>query len=291
MPKNKILDEKKQQLEKDRTKQTATDKAKPRCAICGKYTDKQTSPQCFGHGGGGSGGGSSSGESASKDSGAAPTSTQGKTITSVTQAANVMPTKISAVAGIGLKPELGQKPFNPEIISALLSKRLLLIDNDKELGTLTIKLLCNPKDLSPEQRNELKKFVDTILKELEEFKKENGISNSCKLLEQDNEGNILTLRIALPTPKLYDAFIQRLASKNLLPLQNLEQKAKERVTYQEDINHFNPTPFSTKPIPPANRKTDDDDAYKTDKQNLSQKEKSSIRPKSPLDGLKPKNWK
>jgi hypothetical protein len=241
---------------------------------------KKTSPQCFGHGGGGGG----SSESTSKGEGKGLDNTPSKTADTVAQSSNVMTDRMTDLS-LGLQPQLGEKPFNPEIISELLSKRLLLIDNDRELGTLTIKLLCNPKDLSPEQRNELKKFVDTILRELEEFKKENGISNSCKLLEQDKEGNILSLRIALPTPTLYDAFIQRLASKNLLPLQNIEQKPKERVAYQEGINHFNPTPLSTKPTP-ENKKTVEDELQKA--------EKSSIHLKSPFDGLKgpkPKGWK
>lgn len=281
MPKD--IDDKKQQIENDRTREAAADKAKPRCSICGKYTDKKTSPQCFGHGGGGGGGGGSS-ESTSKVEGKGLDNAPTKTTDTAAQASNVMTDQMTGL-GLGLQPHLSEKPFNPEIISELLSKRLLLIDNDRELGTLTIKLLCNPKDLSPEQRNELKKFVDTILKELEEFKKENGIANSCKLLEQDKEGNILSLRIALPTPTLYDAFIQRLASKNLLPLQNIEQKAKERVAYQEGINHFNPTPLSTKPTP-ENKKAVEDELQKADK--------SSIHLKSPFDGLKgpkPKGWK
>jgi hypothetical protein len=40
MPKDKDVDDKKQLLEKDRTREAAADKAKPRCSICGKYTDK-----------------------------------------------------------------------------------------------------------------------------------------------------------------------------------------------------------------------------------------------------------
>lgn len=275
MPKDKDFDEKKQHLENDRTREAAADKAKPRCSICGKYTDKKTSPQCFGHGGGGGGGGSS-GESTSKGEGKGLDNTPSITTDVVASSNNVMTERMTDPS-FGLQPQFDEKPFNPEIISELLSKRLLLIDNDRDLGTLTIKLLCNLKDLSPEQRNEFKKFIDTILNELEEFKKENGISNRCNLPEYDKEGNILSLRIALPTQTFYEAFILRLASKNLLPIQNIEQKAKERVTYQEGINLFNPTPLSAKPIPSANRKAEDEEAHK----------KSSIRPKSPLDGLKP----
>ncbi len=120
---DKNLNEIKQNIKEDQNKKNAADKAKPRCSTCGKYTDKQTSPQCFGHGGGGGSSGGSSGESASKDSGAAPSSTSGKITGTVVQAANV-PTESSAVAGISLKTDLSQKSFNPEIISGLLSTGL-----------------------------------------------------------------------------------------------------------------------------------------------------------------------
>ena len=38
---------------------------------------------------------------------------------------------------------------------------------------------------------------------------------------------------------MYDAFIQRLASKNLLPQQNIAQQ--EKIEYQEGRNHFTPS--------------------------------------------------
>ncbi len=93
----------------------------------------------------------------------------------------------------------------------------------------------------------------------------------------------MSLRISLPTPTLYDAFIQRLASKNLLPVQNIEQQKNEKVVYPEGTNHFNPTPLSNKPTP-ENKKTIEEEIQKTGQK------KSSIHPKSPLDGLKPKGW-
>lgn len=282
MPNDKQVDKKKQQLEAEITKEAAIEKAKPRCSICGKYTDKKSSPQCFGHGGGGGGDGPS-GDSAAKTEGKGLETTPEKTTDTVTQSNKYVITAQRIDLSLDLQSRLDDKPFNPEIISELLSNRMLLIDSDRELGALTIKLLCHPRDLSPEQRNEFKKFVNTIIKELEEFKKENGISTNCKVIGHDSDGNILSLRIALPSTTLYEAFIQRLASKHLLPLQNIEQKSKEKVTYQEGINLFNPTLLSTKPTPSANRKTEDDEALKDESKSGK---KSSIRPKSPLDGLK-----
>jgi len=297
MPKDKIAiekpDEKKHQLEKDRIRKDMVDQAKPKCRICGKYLYE--APQCFGHGGGGGGGGGgSSGESASKDGSKVIDGTPGKTTDTVTQAANVMKEGVADMS-LGLQPQLGEKTFNPEVISELLSNKILVIDNDRDKGILAIKLQCHPDSLSVEQKNELKKFVNAILNELNEFKKENGISADCKTIEKDKDGNILSLLITLPTPILYDAFVQRLASKNLLPIQNIEQQAKEKVVYQEDINHFNPTPLSTKPTPSENRgekSAEDEETHTIEKQGIPQEEKksSSIHPKSPLDGLKPKGW-
>lgn len=287
MPKDKVSTEKtidnKEQLDKDRIqKETAADKAKPRCPICGKYTDKMTSPQCFGHGGGGGSGsgGGDSGEKASIDDATA----LAKSPSQVDKGNQVEATSIIG-SSIALTPQLESNDikFNPEVISELLSKKLLTIDNDREKGILTIKLLCDPNLLSAEQKNELKKFVNAILNELNEFKKEKGLSADCYTIEKDKEGNILSLRIALPTPTLYDAFIQRLASKNLLPVQNTQQQKNEKVVYPEDKNHFSPTPLSTKPTP-ENKKSIEDEIQKTGEK------KSSIKPKSPLDGLKPKGW-
>ena len=284
MPKDKTTFDTKQQIENDRVREAASDKAKPMCSVCGKYTDKKTPPMCFGH----ESGSSSPGESAGKDSGGTQIDSGSGKSTDTYSQASTHHSEISTVTALSFNTEIVQSPFNAEIISELLSKRLLLIDNDRELGTLTIKLLCNFKDLSPEQREQFKLFINTIINELEDFKKENGISSNCKLVEQDKDGNIISLRIALPTPTHYDAFIKRLANKNLLPKQNIEQKAKEKVKYPEHSNHFNPTPFSTKPTPSVGKKeVVDEEAHKTNKQRTSQR-RSSIRPKSLLDGLKPK---
>ena len=251
-------------------REAMADKAKPRCRVCGKYADKKTSPQCFGHGGG-SGSSDSSSESSSTRKDRGLDNSDNKTTAAPNPSVEVN-TGSAVELSYGFKHQFDGKPFNDEMISELLSARLLLIDNNSELGTLTIKLLCNAKDLSLEQRNEFNNFVNEILKELEEFKIENDLSQNCKLIEQDKEGNILSLRIALPTLQLYDDFIKRLASKKLLPVQNIQQN-EERVVYPEKLNHFNVVPFSMQPTPATKRGVDE--------------ENSAIRPKSPLDGLKP----
>jgi len=99
----------------------------------------------------------------------------------------------------------------------LIDKGLLLVESDRESMTLTIKLLCDPNELTEEQRKELKKFMTAIIKEFNEFKEENYLSDDCVRITQDEKGNLLSLRIALPTLALYDAFIQQLAN-NLVPI-------------------------------------------------------------------------
>ncbi len=174
--------------------------------------------------------------------------------------------------------------FNSDIISDLLSKKILSIDNNRDSGILTIK--CIPNLLSNEQKKELDKFIEAILKQLNEFKKEKGIVTDC--VKKDNEGNI---HITLPTPKMYDEFIKLLARKNLLPKQVIEQKEDKQPAFKEGINHFNATSFSTKLMPPPSKsKFIDAGLNKTELNNLSKQDeiKSSIRPRSPSDGPKPK---
>jgi hypothetical protein len=256
------------------------------CARC--RAAKMATCKC---GGSSSGSGSSSDGSEEKTEKAdkkAPANVPGQLIDKETKELT-MPTQAINSKNLTMQFRLNynKKMFNSEIISELLSKKLLMIDNDKERGILTIKLQCDPKLLSEEQRNELKKFVNTILKELDAFKKEHKISANCAIINKDNEGNILSLRIALPVPKIYDTFIQRLAVKNLLPTQNIKQQAKEKIVYKEGMNHFNLNSLSTKPTPAMNKQVksmDETEQYKKEQKS------SSIRPRSPLDGPKPKWW-
>ena len=275
----------KRQLEKDQIqKAVAADQVKPRCRICGKYTDYKTSPQCFGHGGGNGGGngGEDSDEKSSKDDAIILAK-----IVSQADRGNQVEAIGEISRTIALKPQikLNDKKFNSEIISEVLSKKLLVIANDREKGILTFKLFCDVNLLSVEKKNELKKFVNAIQNALNAVKKEKGLSADCCTIEKDKDGNILSLRITLPTPTLYDIFIQRLASEHLLPMQSIVQQKNGKVIYPEGTNHFNPTPLATKPTPTNKKSIDDEEVHKTDK---SQEKKSSIPPKSPLDGLKPK---
>lgn len=233
------------------------------CSIC---RANRVPPPCRGHGGQ-SGGGSDSEKKADKSDKQAPANTPGQLIDTMGQVVVNATTQALDYKGLSQQSQLTEKIFNQEIISDLLSKNILVINNDRDSGILTIKLQCKPNLLSEEQKNEFKKFVDTILEELDEFKKEKGILTNCETVEQDNVGNFLSLRITLPTPTAYDAFIQRLASKNLLLKQNIEQK--ENVAYEENMNHFNPTPLSMKPSPILNKgvKSTEDEKDKIENQD------------------------
>ena len=56
------------------------------------------------------------------------------------------------------------------------------------------------------------------------------------------------------------------------------------------MDHFNQTPFSTKLAYGSRKHASDEDLNKLEKQNLTKKDEktSSIRPRSPSDGPKPK---
>ena len=81
-----------------------------------------------------------------------------------------------------------------------------------------------------------------------------------------------------------------LARKNLLPKEVIEQKESKQAAYQEGIDHFNPTPLSTKLTYGSRKNATDEELKKFEKHNVNKKDDkaTSIRPRSPLDGPKPK---
>jgi hypothetical protein len=149
----------------------------------------------------------------------------------------------------------------------------LQISNDRESKTLSIILQCDSNLLPKEQRQELNKFIRAIQKELEIYKKENGIFHDCIKIIHDKNGNAISLQVKLTNLDLYDGFIQRLAN-NLVPSANQELgdektrgvtpfdiKSKSSKSIQDKLQHnkenpvsedvkeeeeiFNPSPFST----------------------------------------------
>lgn len=196
-------------------------------------------------------------------------------------------TQLSHIITLGMGSfERNQQPqliFNPEVVSELLLKKLLLINHDHEAGILAIKLQCNPNVLSEEQRNALQRFVDTVLNEFEDFKKENAIlSSNSVIIDTDSAGHFLSLRVSLLTPSLYDAWIQRLVSKHILTPQKIEPKNK--AMHDGSGDRIQSSALSMKPKPSMNRGVTSKD------EDEDQAARTSIRPRTPLDAPKPRGW-
>ncbi|MCE3044635.1 hypothetical protein [Legionella sp. 16cNR16C] len=247
-------------------KEAAAESAKVRCKTC--FKEIAPTPRCFGHGGGG-GGGDGAEESSENTS---------------SQSIELSLTNLSPLADdedflVEFNPienseeaESEDELFDPEVIAELIEQGLLLVNTDPKSMTLTIKLQCEPDDLSEKQRKELNKFMTAVIKEFNSFKKQHHLSDDCIHLVEDTKKNILSLRINLPSRSLYDAFIQQLAN-NLLPVprpavineSSREEKKglvssplamepkpdlkKDDVEQDEEraedkLTNFNPSPFS-----------------------------------------------
>ncbi|KTD49721.1 hypothetical protein Lqui_1932 [Legionella quinlivanii] len=247
-------------------KEAAAESAKVRCKTC--FKEIAPTPRCFGHGGGGGGGGGAeeSSENASSQS-------LELSLTNLSPLADDEDflVEFNPIENID-ESESDDELFDPEIIAELIEQGLLLVNNDPESMTLTIKLQCDPDTLSEKQRNELKKFMVAIVKEFNSFKNQQHLGGDCIHLVEDTKKNILSLRINLPTRSLYDAFIQQLAN-NLLPTPRpaaINEKSREEKKglvssplamepkpdlknndleqgeerAEEKLTNFNPSPFS-----------------------------------------------
>ncbi|WP_182390844.1 hypothetical protein [Legionella sp. PC997] len=231
-----LLNKEKEKIKEAEKKESTAEAAKQRCKICFKET--APNPKCFGHGGGGGGGGGGGSGQTSEEK---ASSGQDKSQDKSGKAVETTDELIGEFASIGDSEKLDlESTFDPEIIEKLIADGKLLVDSDRESMTLTIKLLCDPDELTEEQREELKKFMKAILKEFNEFKVENNLSEDCLELMEDEKGNILSLRITMPTIALYDAFIQRLAN-NLVPIHSPKALDKEKDTKEQN---FAPNPLS-----------------------------------------------
>lgn len=231
-----LLTKEKEKIKEATKKESADEAAKVRCKVC----FKEIAPKrlCSGHGGGGGG------NSASFDKKAEVKASQGedKSLTQSHQVVGAMGTFIDEFSPEKLDLESN---FDPEVIAELIAKELLLVDSDRESKTITIKLICEPSILTDEQREELKKFMEAIIAEFNKFKEKHNLSDDCFKIHQDEKGNILSLRITMPTLALYDAFIQRLAN-NLVPIPSLKAQKREEVTKAQSLI---PNPFSMEPNP------------------------------------------
>lgn len=251
-----------QQFRKEAEKKEAAEEgAKVRCRTC----FKEIAPKrlCSGHGAGGSGGDSATSDKKTSEEKASPGED-----TFLTKSGKVVGSEDELVGVFGSEGLDLESGFDPEIIAELIAKGLLLVDSDRVSMTLSIKLQCEPSQLTEEQREELKKFMESIIKEFNDFKEENHLSDNCIQTIQDEEGNIRSLRITMPALALYDAFIQQLAN-NLVPtVQEKDEVTKdqslasnplsmepklshstngEKVEKNEEQEILNPSPFKMTP--------------------------------------------
>lgn len=230
-----LLNKEKEKIKETEKKESADEAAKVRCRTC----FKEIAPKrlCSGHGAGGGGGDSATSDKTSEEK---ASSREDKFLT---KPGKVATTTDEMVGEFGSEELNLASSFDPKIIEELIAKGLLLVDSDRESMTLAIKLLCEPNELTEEQREELKKFMEASIKEFNEFKEENNLSDDCIHIIQDEEGNIRSLRISMPTLALYDAFIQRLAN-NLVPIPTPKAQEKDGVTKEQSLA---PNPLSMEP--------------------------------------------
>ncbi|MBN9232116.1 MAG: hypothetical protein J0I93_14900 [Legionella sp.] len=257
-----LLTKAKEKNKEAEKKESADETAKVRCKVC--FKEIVPKRLCSGHGGGGGGGG---GDSASSDKTSEENASQSED-RSLARPRNIVETTDGLIGEFGSEELDLESSFDPEIIAELIAKGLLLVDSDRASKTLTIKLLCEPKELTEEQSKELKKFMEAIIKEFHEFKEENNLYDDCLQLIQDEEGNIRSLSITMPTLALYDAFIQRLAN-NLVPIPSPKAQEKDEVTKERTLA---PNPLSMEPKP-----------YKPSKQEKTESNKD-IEPKRTEEG-------
>ncbi|KTC65113.1 Uncharacterised protein (plasmid) [Legionella adelaidensis] len=256
-----LLAKEKEKNKEAEKKEVDEEKARVRCKVC--FREVAPKRLCSGHGSGGGGGSAVSDKTSDKKFAEAQSLSQPHKFV---EAEDEMLEQYSPEA---LYLESG---FDPEIIAELIAKGLLLVDCDRESKTITIKLLCELKVLTKEQKEELKKFLEAVIKEFHTFQKENNLANDCIKTIQDREGNTHSLRITLPTLILFDAFIQRLAT-NLVPIPSLKAQSRDEVT--KDRSH-SPNPFSMEPqlAPQPAEQT----ANKKDEQSIFNPSPFNIKP-------------
>ncbi|KTC71526.1 hypothetical protein Lbir_1678 [Legionella birminghamensis] len=218
-----------QQLKKAEEKEAAEEAVKVRCRTC--FKEIAPIPRCFGHGGGGGAGGAEADPEAKE-------AVSGEIELIKIKALVDTDEDLEEDLGFHSENQLSNESFDPELITEMIEDGLLLVDNDRKSMTLTISLQCKPEALSEKQREALKKFIAAIAKEFNAFKKDHHLYDCLE------KNNVFSLRISLPTLKLYDEFIKRLAN-NLVPAPSLRLNEEVKADEADEEEIFNPSPFST----------------------------------------------
>lgn len=160
-------------------------------------------PMCRGHGassgGGGSGGGS---ESKSEDK-----SSNNENLIPFTKG-------LSTIGKILLHSGLWHVPADEDFVFKFENPFALLnIKLDMEHGSIVFQ---SKKELSDEEQEAVDELFDAIEQQFNQFKDSLiDLQIPLELMTLKREGGTMTIKI--PSPKYYDAFVQQLMEKNLLP--------------------------------------------------------------------------
>lgn len=239
--------------------EAAAEANRQRCKTC--FKEIAPKRMCGGHGGGGGGGGGSGGSGSTSEEKAS----QAEAKLLASKSGEIDDDEEFASLSISTEDEVeldsqsksDEERFNPKIIEELIANKLLVVDNDRDSMTLTIRLVCKPDALSKEQRQELKKYLEAILEELTVFKQEHDIDEDCFNIIRDEEKNILSLSINFTDVELYDAFIKQLAN-NLVPTPTPKLQAKDEIV---EAQSSTPTPFSLEPKPEVEHDEDEREVF------------------------------
>ncbi|WP_367608391.1 hypothetical protein [Legionella sp. W05-934-2] len=198
-------------------------------------------PVCKGHGGGSGGGDNSD----SKDKNMTDSQEQSSMLLSSLIPKPKNSTLFDLLSRSPLWSQIDEFIFQYKNPFALLSMTINMENN-----TLSLK---GRDDLTQEEQQALDALFNSIEHELSVFKQENANTRPIQA-SMSRTGNEMTLNI--PDPKQFDAFIQRLADKNLLVMSDKklllaqpgsEQKAtKDTIESPQDSSWKAPTPFDSK---------------------------------------------
>jgi hypothetical protein len=231
------------QFKKDaEKKETAAESAKVRCRIC--FKEIAPTPRCFGHGGGSGGGDGNSSETSEDKGNQSNEKSLNKTDTLTDDTDAAMSEYGTGTEYAEPNSELAEKKFASQIIAELVAKGLLIIANDREDMSLTIRVQCELNSLSKEERQELNIFLEAIIKEFSTFKEHHHLPDDCITVNLDGDEHISSLCIKMPTLVLYDAFIRQLAN-NL----RFTSSPKVQTKNPQGIYREVPTPLSLEPKP------------------------------------------
>ena len=154
-------------------------------------------------------------------------------------------------------PALTPKSTILGIIADLVARKLLILEDNKGLCTLSIK--CDFKLLTELQRDAVKQFIKEIKEELKDFKEKNELKKDKDyfVTESDKHDDLFILKINIPDPKMNNKFIEQLQSKKLLTTQAMSLHDADKIHLKDKSEkpfHPKPKQLSTKLKPDGSEK-------------------------------------